>query len=40
MSLEKGVCELEKTVKVGHKDLEKKGISRKGNDVTSESTVY
>lgn len=40
MALEKVVCELEKMVKFGHKELEKKGISRKGSDVMSDSIVY
>lgn len=35
-----GEGELEKMVKFGHKELDNKGISRNGNDVTSESMVY
>lgn len=38
MALEK--VNLKKMVKFGHKELDNKGISRNGNDVTSESMVY
>lgn len=36
----KVVCELIKMVTSGHNKLEKKGISKNGNDMTSESMVY
>lgn len=40
MVLEKVVCEFEKMVKFGYKELEKKGIFRKGSDVMLDSIVY